>query len=252
VLDERLREFERRRQQGTAADEIRHWLEQLRAGTLAPEARPIVERVSAGTLPRERVALAAYLGDPLALSLILDDTIVYASFMGDVEAVHVVLGDDPLTWEDLAAWLPPLSRWTTGVAIVRAFVAIARRFMERSDWFRVDPDYGEDFRGRTITALVAPLIGIDAWLACPCPQHARTADPAPVDRGLYGPVYSAIAWAVELAARTAFRHPNPGDRLAMTERDAKDVIEEVRSAGMTPGELHRTVRDALTPWALAP
>jgi hypothetical protein len=118
MTDEKIRDYQRKARAGhDPVAELRGWVEAARKGALPhPDSAPLVERLARGALDRERLALAAYAGHKGALPLVYEETVEFAAFAGDLEAVHVVDGDD-VSYRDLAGWLGGLARWGVSAEI---------------------------------------------------------------------------------------------------------------------------------------
>src|SRR5262245_38434282 len=94
--DLRLREAERRwRETGRLEDRLRWWSERARAGEVSPEAAALAHAVGAGRVTAERVELAAYLGDPRAQALALEEVVERVAHAGVDGVLDVVLGQTP-------------------------------------------------------------------------------------------------------------------------------------------------------------
>ncbi len=127
VTDERIRDYERKASAGRdPVSELRAWVEAARRGLLHRDATALVERMGRGDLARESVELAAYAGHPGALALLSEETAERAP--GD--AFHVVSRDE-VSYGDLRAWLPGLSRWGVRAEILIQ-LALARLLLDRA------------------------------------------------------------------------------------------------------------------------
>lgn len=129
MSDDRRRELERRyRASGNPQDWAEWALARRRAGELGQEADAVIERIASGELSRERVALAGYLGDPVALALDEHEVIRLASYLSaDLEIVPVVLGEPEAG--DLEAWVRGLAHWDPSWCVL-ALIAVAERLRE--------------------------------------------------------------------------------------------------------------------------
>lgn len=126
MSDGRLRDAERRwRESGHLDDRVRWWSELARAGELPEGALAVVEAVAAGRLDLDRVQLAAYLGEPRAQALVLEDVVERVAFANEDGALRVVLGD-PFTAADVVAWVSALRRWDPRAA-KRAVLSVTRQ-----------------------------------------------------------------------------------------------------------------------------
>lgn len=111
MSDQRLRELERRWQAtGSFADRMTWLAARARAGALSAEVRELWGRLERGELSRERLSLLAYLAVPAAGEVLGDARVELASYLGELGAVRVVLGE-PASVEDEAAWAAGLAHW---------------------------------------------------------------------------------------------------------------------------------------------
>lgn len=111
MADQRLRELERRWLESGAFSDRLSWLSaRLRAGELAPDVAGLVAGLGADALSLQRVALLAYLRVPAAVEVLGDEVVALASYLGDLGAVRVVLGDESDGFEQ-AAWARGLAWW---------------------------------------------------------------------------------------------------------------------------------------------
>ena len=111
MADQRLRELERRWRESGALDDRLAWLTARgRAGELAPGVAGLVAGLGGGSLPLQRVALLAYLRAPAAVEVLGDEVVALASYLGELGAVRVVLGD-PTDAEEERGWAAGLAHW---------------------------------------------------------------------------------------------------------------------------------------------
>lgn len=111
MADQRLRELERRwLESGALADRLAWLAARLRAAELAPDVAGLVAGLGGGSLQLQRVALLAYLRVPAASEVLGDEVVALASYLGDLGAVRVVLGDESDGFEQ-AAWARGLAWW---------------------------------------------------------------------------------------------------------------------------------------------
>jgi hypothetical protein len=103
------------------------------------------ERLRTGELSRDRVQLAAYAGDAAACDAVGE-------------------GAGPSSLDD---WVVGLGRWG-GPGLVRAAIGAIRPL--------VPPPPGQRRGLSEVQRLDAPLRAAEAWLRCPCEEHARRAE----------------------------------------------------------------------------
>jgi hypothetical protein len=145
VVDARLRQLERRwAETRDPADAARLTHELERSG--ASPAEVLRERLRLELLPSGRFELACYVGHPLAVELLASA----GETLPEVDA-------------DLGAWVRGLGYWGKEAA-VRGAVAAARTALPA--W-----EAGHPQERRPLQAVEAA----DAWLGCPCEQHAARA-----------------------------------------------------------------------------
>ena len=251
-------------------------LEREAAASRDPEARArlLLARMRAGELERERVELAAYLGDLASLQ---------------------ALGGRPAAL-GIDAWVAGFERWEE-TTLVRAALAAARvpllRWQERY----------EELRGSEWPCPQELLLKVEAWLACPCREHAlavylgrqregaRLRGDPPLSEVELGALDRAAAEGDEVAALRALvervrRGVVPPEEVALEaylgdplKREAQEVLRESEclplalianglDPGIAPGghfmirslqascegreeeELRAAVRAELVPWAL--
>ncbi len=255
AVDLRARDLERRwKEGGDRADWVRWLRARLRRGDLDAAASALVERAAAGEVEPADLALAAYLGDPVALAIDQHEAVALAAYLGDVGAAHVVLGEAP-TADELAAWLRGLAHWGPRT-VVRALIALGDALLEV---FRRAPpprdpdayDYPWDWAGAVAETASNALAVARDWVACPCPEHARVAGQVPDLLDPYSPYYLVLV--AEQAARAAGlseRYPSWPDVLERcTDAVARGLQEGLRGAP-APAEIARAIRDGLVPEVL--
>jgi hypothetical protein len=191
-------------------------------------ARLLGERLRQGTLSEARVALAAYAGDPRAA---------------------MVVGDGAEPELDLATWLQGLWGWGREVP-VRAAIAAGRHGIEhleaRVGWSATGCDGKLALRYVCASETPYPLDmvlldrreleALEAWVCCPCADHARAA----ADLNLTSPAGAVVATVVSVA-------------LAQSEEWlSKAVVVAVSKsmAGSRGDAVWPAIKDALTAWAL--
>lgn len=237
MSDERLRTLERAASTGDPAARVAL----LRA------------RVRAGTLSQERLELAAYVGNPDARAA-----------LGRCCAKHDALerrglgmtrhycAEDPL-----APWVRGLSRWGAEVRV--RFVAAAARAAlgPWCDSTRLSGRTGlhaERVRGGHCGRCTTRLPGdtrpgdaveaAEAWLACPCPDHASAAMLAYAGWAPPGDASTMAFFGAAYLAGTCGEPPFRGDY------EAEQVtLAGSRIAGETA--VREAIRSALSAWALS-
>jgi len=236
VSDQRLRELERRFKETGEPAAWGAWLRaRVRQGSLDAAAVPLAARIEAGALARERVQLAGYLGDPLALALDEHDTIALAVCLGDDAAVRVALDD--YYDGDVEGWLVGLAHWG-GEPWVRAAVACAIQAREAS---RANEDADDPYSdvGHYEEMTDRLLEGVLRWLDCPCAQHGQD---ALRDAQRYEYVSRHSVSLAYLACQVAWAFSSDS---AWPDAYALELLERVGAR-----EAVATIRAALIPWAL--
>jgi hypothetical protein len=206
VSDTSLRKRERAAAAGGPEDRARYLKELLRAGTLDPE----------------RVALAAYLGDATAASLLGDAAPRPAKAHGE--------------------WLLGFERWGKEV-VVRAAHAL---LVESMPLFPPRKDHFPKQRPRTIAA-------IEAWLAAPSKTTAAAVKAAFTN-------HSGGAWmfqnAIDAVSRRDAKAAANDLRKTFAKFETPDVrayLEDVCGVTEVPTKtaLRRALCERLIPWALS-
>jgi hypothetical protein len=167
------------------ADERMRELERAAAGgEVEARSRLLRERVRSGDLDAERLALAAHVGDPAA---------VLAS---DAEPERL----------ELMGWVMALDRWGRE-ACVRAVVAAARTVL--ATW-----------GGRSSAVLLGAA---EAWLRCPCAEHAALAEQAADDEApaLAAMLHQASGMDEELRV---FHEARPAEDVEAERREAEEAV----------------------------
>lgn len=208
------------------SDQRRRRLERAAAaGDLEASAALLIERVRAGDLAPDRLELAAHLGDPAAVQ---------------------ALGRDPLR--------PPtitIARWVRGIhparerqapwareAFARAASAAARTTVDCFD-------------ERSRVAAVAALDALDAWIACPCDEHASatTRAGARVPFQPPGAMRLFAGRSLRFAAPAVYRATTVPSSSVPANATASEVAMDAARA-TSPEVVCAAIRDALVPWAL--
>jgi hypothetical protein len=171
VLDDRLREFERRsRATGSPEDHARFLVERARHRAISAEGLLLAGRLLGGELSLESLELAAYAGHPPALEVVGDEIIELASFLGDVEAVRVVLRDEDLTWSELSAWVRVLGRWGR-IPLVVVMIAGAEFAIGRILVAAEEPGYELEHYNSLLERARLKIERARGWVQCPCESH---------------------------------------------------------------------------------
>lgn len=256
MSDERLRELERRwRQGGRPDDRLRWWTARARAADLPPGAEALVARVADGALAPDRVELAAYLGDPRARALALEEVVERVAYGGEPGAMRVVFDEPDLRLDDVLEWIAGLAQWEPG-AVERALLAATRDAAardarqdlsatedEHEPWLHT---WREAERERRLAAAQAGLETLERWLD----GRARPdADPLPV--AARAPHLGPLVMAVSIAARFALARRAPAPARPDEGRDAlRAWRESLRETVPEARDVRDAVRAALIPWAL--
>ncbi len=193
-------------------DRVRGFERAAGHGGVEAQARLLWERVRRGELERERLRLAAHVGDPAARM--------------------ALAADAPPLPADLRACVRGLEAWGMD-ALVRAALAAAGRVLH------LVPEPAVGWSRGAVEAIAA-------WLACPCDPHRvelqRLASaPPPFAVNAPAAVLAAVNMA-ESTSRTAFaRHAVAAAEGAL---DAEARVDD------PAGEVALALRDGLVPWAL--
>lgn len=236
MSDERLRVLERRwRESGRLTDRLTWLSAQARAGRLAPDVRELVRALDEGGCALDRLALLAYLGVPAAGELLGDERVELASYLGDLGAVRVVLGEEH-DREDEIAWAHGLAHWP-GPEVCRALAEITLRAATvlAAEDVPPDPDdeYGYERETRAAERARAPalaearlrpiLMGAPGPPPRPTPDHWLDPRVARLDAALDALL---AAWPERIAVRR-------GDRFARWAPAAADAADRPLSELVT-------------------
>lgn len=209
------------------SDERRRRLErEAAAGDLAAASALLAERLRAGDLPEDRLRLAAHLGDPAAAQ---------------------ALGREPLA--------PPtitVSRWVRGLSERRegAWAPWAREAFARAAAAAARNTLG-CFRDDARAAAARGVEALEAWIACPCDEHARAAAAAGsrVVLAPPGPAGLFAARGLRFAGPAVYRATTVPLSAVPANATAGEVAMDAARA-TSPEAVRAAVRDALVPWAL--
>jgi hypothetical protein len=219
---------------------------QLRAGQLpdSERAERVLARLGSGELAWERVELAGYLGDPLAVALVGEEELVaLASYLGEGGAVDVLLGGDAEP-RDLVVWLGGVAHWGREAAlraILGATQALIDDLATRDPPTEQEDPYGEVFaeRERALEGARRQVEALRRWV-----ELQVGGRPRPVG-GLWAfGDYAFLTYAVEDLVRLA-RAP---DRARVKEQ-LLSWATSLSEAPLAPAVLRAGVRAAV-PWAL--
>jgi hypothetical protein len=266
VSDRELREAERRwRESGGLEDRVRWWSERARAGELPAGTEALINAVSTGRVAAAAVELAAYLGDPRARALAIEDVVERVTYGRNERVLRVSFEEVGVDVQDVLSWIRELRTWDTE-AFLRALGAAVRHLAAgvaaRDVSGRVDPwitvEYLEEHRDRGLAIVEDGLRSIGRWIDTPEPALLdaveRTARVVGYGFNDVNPVIDATAAAAcaVLATQGATPSMQWGRRLATY--DVTEALQHwdraVSDAAPDPVVLRSAVRDALVPWAL--
>lgn len=261
MADATLRDAERRwREGGRLEDRLRWWSARARAGDLPAGAPALVVEVTEGRLDAARVELAAYLGDPLAQALALDEVAERLAYGGADAVLRVVTGEPDLRLDEVLAWIDALRLWERA-AVERALIEATRHVADHLggiDLSRADDEHEpliashrEAERDQGLALTREALAAVERYLARPDDEPAALRAASQASAGFWpyvGPVVVAAATVARfvLARRGLDEHAPAGasDDALLAWRDT------VRRSLPEPRDLRDAVRDALVPWAL--
>lgn len=207
------------------SDERRRRLErEAAAGDLAARAALLAERVRVGELAADRLELAAHLGDPAAAQ---------------------ALGREPLG--------PPtitMGRWVRGLHPGRDWAPWAREAFARAAAAAGRATLG-CFGPEARRAATSALEALDAWIACPCDEHAAAASQAGtlVALGPPGPMGLFAARGTRFAGPAVYKATTVALATVPANVTAGEVAMDAARATSTEA-VRAAIRDALVPWAL--
>lgn len=266
MSDERLRELERRwRQGGRPDDRLRWWTARARAGDLPPGAEALVARVVDGALTPARVELAAYLGDPRARALALEEVVERVAYGGEPGAMKVVFDEPDLRLDDVLEWIAGLAQWEPGAprpnALGRGLLATTRagvdgvasldlsRLEDEEPWVH---DVREWRRERFMSAVPPALDAAAQWLDGQVDVAAVAAHHARLDGCRDGP-HSPLVDASRYLLRWVEACCGAGRREGW-ERPRETALGHwlmhMNDTLLDPRDVRDAVRAALVPWAL--
>lgn len=198
-------------------------------GDLTARARLLNERLRVGDLAADRLQLAAYLGDA---------------------AAEEALGKRPLVPPTITVgrWVRGLARAADGryptwaaEAYARAAAAAARATLPC-------------FAGRDPAGAVRAVEALEAWIACPCDEHARASAAAAsgVPVAPPGPAGLFASRGVRFAGLAILRAVSVPQLQGGAPATASASDAAADAARATSAEVVRgAIREALVPWALS-
>lgn len=256
MTDARLRDAERRwREGGRLEERLAWWSLRARSGELPPEGQALVMAVAEGRLDAGRVELAAYLGDPAAQALAMDEVTARVSAVAGSEGVlRVVAGRTDVRIDEVLAWIDALRLWDPA-AVERALLEATRHVADHLGGLDLSRAEDEDHllaaareadRERGLSLAREALEAVERCLA---------GDAAPPTLGLsergvhehwpyVGPVVVAAATVARFVLARRAQPAGGADDALLAWRDT------VRRGLPDPHALRGAVRDALVPWAL--
>jgi hypothetical protein len=210
-------------------------------GDLDARVRLLSARVRCGTLVRERVRLAAHLGDPAARRVL---GIQGGASDGSNDGLTAADGLDERALSELRCWVRGLRGWAGGgLLVARAALAAARYAL--TVWAAARPT---DLRAQALVDAASE------WACCPCPAHAHQVQAAqeswPVVDGVRGLRVFYAGYAARMAAETASvsASQNPARAHQAAHRAASGAVFAAKAVG--PGRVRLAIQAELLPWAL--
>lgn len=202
-------------------DERLRRLEREAASDPMAHTRWLRERLRAGALTEQDLRLAGYLGDVAAADAVGERP--YPPGVRDLQARLVGLYDFGLE------------------VALRAQVALARTFLPQ-----FEADRPGDRRPH------AALEAVEAWIACPCEEHAGpcvlAAEPA-LAAARTATRSAASVYAARIAALSATQ-AFQADTSPLGRRHATQWVEDLREVGLREDALWRAVTEDVLPWVL--